>query len=188
MKINSDYILVIFLVISIIAIISFYPSDEEIPVGLPNHYLDLVDEVNNSNTLILIYSDEIDLNNDVPFTNLSQLNESYSNESIRFVYLIIDMDKYKNNYEDTSIINDIYENSCVYIVIANYNSSNSFGLVSFLDNDQLDSDLIFTQNDELCDTTYSTNIYSSDFPELKFLNYAIIDNINRDRTSYDDTK
>lgn len=179
MKDNSNSIIVFIFVILIVCLFIFFPAPRNVPEGLPNSYYEVIDDVNNSRASIMIYSNEIDLNGDVEYIHLNSLDNLNVPEDIDS-YVVIDMNKYINDYTSAKEINDLYNNNCFKIVIVNYHSSNTEYAIDFLDDDDIGSDLIFIQNNAFCYTDYSKNIYDGEFPNIIFLNFAIINNISKD--------
>ncbi len=180
MKKNSEFLVVVFCVI-VVVLFFVFPLKRRVPTGLPTHYYDLVDSASNEDTNIIIFSDSIDLNNHVKFIQADFLKDYYSSNLYRYNYLVVDIEKYSESYTDGDMLNDIYSSSCVTLVIANYREADVSITFDFLDVDDYDSDLIFVQNNDLCNNNYTKNIIGNEFPEDLYLNFAIIDNISYDR-------
>lgn len=164
----------IFIVTVILILVLVNPFKRRVPEGLPTSYYDYVDQVIESESPILIYSDTINLNEHIEHISLNNMEDSIPGTSSKMIYIIIDMVKYKDNYDDNTIINDLIDNTCHRIVIANYKKSNSNISIGSLDKQDLDSDLIFMKNLSICSNDESLNINGTDFPDDLFLNFAIM--------------
>lgn len=177
---KRTYILEIIVVLIVVLLFFINPFERKVPEGLPNHYYDLVDNVSSKDTQILIYSDIIDLNEHVSYIDIENLGEVYADDKYINMFLVIDMQKYIENYSDGETINQIYKNSCVTIIIANYRESSTTLEIDFFDFEDYDSDLLLTMNNDLCNTNYSKNVIGNSFPGLTYLNFAIIHHISLD--------
>lgn len=178
MKDNTNLLIaVIVIILSVLAFI-FLPFPQKAPSGLPDTYYDTITAVEDSRTEIVVYSDLITFNRDLTYRNIQSLYdlEDYNTNDI---YVIIDMNKYNIFYSNSDEIEKLYSETCYYIVIANYKSSDSSITISFLNSEELNSDLIFVQNASICNTDFITSYYSTTFPDQKFLDFAILENIER---------
>lgn len=81
-----------------------------------------------------------------------------------------------------NIIDELYDNNCAKLVIANSKSSNTIYAINFMDIDDMGFDLVFIQNNQLFQTNYTKNKYDTVFPGITFSNFTIINTIFKDYT------
>ncbi len=168
----------VFLTIAFVLLLSLNPFSKKIPEGLPLNYYDRIEILEDYDTNIYIYSDVIDLNEHYGFFELNSINPTSGYQSDT-TFIIIDMNKFIENYDDASNIEALFNSTCSYIVIANYHSSNTNYVIDFYELTDKDSDLVFYKNNELCESDFNKHSFSDSFPSIVYLNYAIFDTISR---------
>jgi hypothetical protein len=166
-------------ILAFMVLIFYSPFEKKVPEGLPTDYYDHIENLENNKVKIYIYSDVINLNNHYEYTKLTTLSSSTVLSTNPDSFIVIDMNKYKNEYEDSRFLDSLTTYSCSYFIFVNLSSSDINYSFESIDETEMDSDIIFYKNNEKCNTDFSSLSFTGGFPNDIFLNYIIIDTISK---------
>lgn len=146
-------------------------NSSNIPEGVPNNYFENIDAVEQMGYEIYVYSDHIDFNQDLAYTNITDINQIPVENNYNNV-LIIDMNKYSNDdFATSEEISTYFSDYKTSILIVNYDNSNSNLLKDFIDPGFYESDLISYTYDQY--HVAQIGCLSSAIPSEQSLMYSI---------------
>jgi hypothetical protein len=160
--------------------IFFFPPKKNPPLGIPMDYFDIINSIEEKHANVYIFSDDFDFNEDYTPIYITSIDQIPGGTSNPYNFLIIDMNKYKNDEFGTlDQINYLYRIRYFHILILNNKKSNSSLLNDLMDPRDIDSDLITLTFTPQHDVYYSGSDVGG-FPNNQILMYSIlftIDNI-----------
>lgn len=127
--------------ITILTLAFLFPIGKLAPLGAPSNYYEIVSEINNTNSNILIYgepnlvSDELEFN---IIDNFSSLANARSESIVIIDFSSIDI----ISDDDVRIIEDAYLNRCFMVVLLNYGTSMSGSLNEIIDDEDTNEDFL----------------------------------------------
>lgn len=155
------------LVITLIIIAYFiFPIGPKVPVGLPKNYYNVINELEESKTNVYVYSDVITFNNDLNYTSLSSLDQFIQDNSYP-TYIVIDINKYIEDYDTVDKIEELYKLGKYNIVLAYNHSSNNDFSYSFISEERSDFDIIMIYKNEANDPIIK-HVTNDSFTRVQF--------------------
>ena len=178
-KKNISGVLIVPIVLLIaLYFIFFFPPEKNPPLGIPMDYFDIINSIEDKRANVYVYSDDFDFNDDfnpMYITSIDQIQVGYSSPHN---FLVIDMNKYKNDVFGTlNQIDYLYKNRYFHIIIVNNKEANSSLLNDLMDPRDYDSDLITLTFTPQHDLFYSGSDVGG-FPNKQILMYSILHTID----------
>ncbi len=174
----SGVLIVVTVLLIALYFIFLFPPEKNPPLGIPMDYFDIIKSIEETRANVYVYSDDFDFNEDYSPIYITSIDQIQGGSSSPHNFLVIDMNKYKNDEFGTlNQIDFLYKSRNFHIIIVNNKEANSSLLNDLMDPRDYDSDLITLTLTPQHDVYYSGSDVGG-FPNNQILMYSILDTIN----------
>jgi len=171
---KRNNILLIFGTISVALILLFVFPLNDVPKGVPLDYYERIDELNKEDITIFYDSSIANIPSELDHMRISSFTTINLQSLSRNNVVVIDMLR-ANSLTDIEIesLSSSYENQCYFIILLNYGQYNGFAFSEFIDEDDVESDMVILDHIN-CNELYYSSTVDNEYETFYQFHYGII--------------
>ncbi len=166
--------LFILFIIVILVLIFYFPFGRKAPKGAPGDYYEVLDSLNESNSSFYVLGEATLLPTEVRYVVAETIYQIPIQPRERTNFILIDaslIDEFTTL--EVSRIEELYKNSCYYIIILNYGDSNHLELNHLIEVEDSNSNFLVLDY-TVCGEIYYTRTVNTEYDNFNQYQYEIM--------------